>query len=76
MQQSDKNKYLARFKVSPDNIYHIVEDINLADKQINKDGTNLSAIELTDIKFAKEGLKMPEIPELKAFDTNEFAEDV
>ena len=78
LQQSGKSRYLARFKVEAQNVSHYKDEegdnIDLNDEEINKNGSNLSAIELTDIKI-QAGHQVPDVPELKAFQNTEFAEE-
>ena len=76
LQRASTKRYLARFKVEADNISHHreEEDFDHEGEEINRDGRNLSAIELTDMKM-KEGDQMPELPEFKVYNEGEFDDD-
>ena len=69
-------RYLARFKVEADSISHHreEEDFEHESEDINRDGRNISAIELTDMRM-KEGDQMPDLPEFKVYNESDFDDD-
>ena len=65
LQRTDKDTYLARFYLNEFNIKHFANEIDINSSELHREGMNLSAIRLKDMKMRVQGTKIPDIPALE-----------